>query len=487
MAKKSIYLFSVALLGVSMIPNVVWGEEVTESEAANITTELVERANNVSESPAEEVAASPIGEQEIAAEQAEPTAVSTDSIESENSAVQIEEVTDSEVTETSSVSPESTETTAIIEPDKTTEAPPTVQEKQPEPAATGESSETRASAPALKEENDGKIVDHQKTITDENTQLPNDYAFMPNFANVQGIVIGGTNNYVNDGYTFTFDLDTEKPNTITVTYKNVGSYQGKVIDMRITVKGWTALAGKQILQINKDNGITMSGIRDVLLNYSFLDNLTANPVKLSGFFNFTDIGLEQSIDLFDANNIQNFYVTKSNQLYYKKHDGYIKIGEINNNKINNLNMHYWLTYIYKNVSGFDVRYNQEYETNAVFNYSFKLPVTIGEIPPGIVDPTIPIDVEVPEESVVNERSQDQSANPTAKTGSWVATVLAKTEVNQLSEKATQSVGSTKSTAVPQIAQAELPKTNEQSSSYLAILGGACISLFTAIFLNKKKG
>ncbi|WP_251864998.1 hypothetical protein [Enterococcus malodoratus] len=123
MAKKSIYLFSVALLGVSMIPNVVWGEEVTESEAANITTELVERANNVSESPAEEVAASPIGEQEIAAEQAEPTTVSTDSIESENSAVQIEEVTDSEVTETSSVSPESTETTAIIEPDKTTEAP----------------------------------------------------------------------------------------------------------------------------------------------------------------------------------------------------------------------------------------------------------------------------------------------------------------------------------------------------------------------------
>jgi len=37
-----------------------------------------------------------------------------------------------------------------------------------------------------------------------------------------------------------------------------------------------------------------------------------------------------------------------------------------------------------------------------------------------------------------------------------------------------------------IKQAELPKTNEQTSSILTIIGGACIFLFTALFLNKKK-
>lgn len=38
----------------------------------------------------------------------------------------------------------------------------------------------------------------------------------------------------------------------------------------------------------------------------------------------------------------------------------------------------------------------------------------------------------------------------------------------------------------QTKQAELPKTNEQTSSILTIIGGACVFLFTALFLNKKK-
>lgn len=476
MAKKSVYLFSTVILGFSLAPISVWGDEITEPTVNNVTTELIEIPSD----------GSPVAG--VEAEQSIEPATAAETTE------QTSEIAPTEpVSEINTEVPEYSETPELpVEPAKAVEedsiaeeaqpleeqepAPPTEPEiteaAQPEPTVAAVS--TRAAKTALKNDYDGKIVDHNKAITDETTKIPDAYDFMPNFANVKDIVIGGTKNYTTDGYSYVFDLDTEKPNTITVTYKNVGTYNGKVIDMRITVKGWTALAGRQVLYINKDNGITMKGISDVLLNYAFLDQLTASPVKLSGFFNFTDIDFEQSIDLFNNNNIQNFYVTKNNQLYFKVHNDYIKIGEINNQKTNHYDMRYWLTYTYKNVSNFDVRYNQDYETDAVFNYSFKLPLSMNA--PGFVDPTIPLDVEMPDElNPAANTNQEPAANPNLTSGK---TTEAASSLPESAER--------EKIPVAQATQTELPKTNEQFSSVFTLIGGACIFLFTALFLNKKK-
>lgn len=473
MAKKNIYLFSTIILGVSLLPSSAWGDELTEPATNNVTTELVESPSTVipvveveTEQPIEPAAAPETAEQTNEAV-SEVNPVETGNNEPLTLPVESTELTEEENSAKEVQPLEEQEPAPLTEPE--------VMEKgEPEPTAAAVT--TQAAKTPLKNNYDGKIVDHDKAITDENTKIPDAYEFMPNFANVKDIVIGGTKNYTTDGYSYVFDLDTEKANTITVTYKNVGTYNGKVIDMRITVKGWTALAGKQVLYINKDNGITMKGISDVLLNYAFLDQLTGSSVKLSGFFNFTDIDFEQSIDLFNNNNIQNFYVTKNNQLYFKVHNDYIKIGEINNQNTNHYDTRYWLTYTYKNVSNFDVRYNQDYETDAVFNYSFKLPLSMNV--PGFVDPTIPLDVEMPDEPNPAANTNQKPATNSGEVAS--STVVSETAPSMQAPVQKEQI------PVSQAAQAELPKTNEKVNSAFTLIGGACISLFTGIFLNKKK-
>lgn len=495
MVRKGIYLFSVAILGCSLMPSTVWADEAAAPAASNVSTEFVESSSNVLD-PAAVAAETPqINEPVNNSEAVEAEAIPPESTEltapevtEPESTVAEEPAEPVEVDSTEAVSKEEVAEEKLTSEESEPSAPITQENSEPngekEAEPTVEAETTQAAMTALKDDDDGKIVDHEKAVTDENAKVPAEYEFMPNFANVKDVIIGGTTNYVSDGYTYTFDLDTEDPDTITVTYKNVGTYKGKVIDMKITVKGWTALAGKQVLHINRDNGITMQGIRDVLLNYSFFDNLTAAPVKLSGFFNFTDIDLEQSVDLFNKNNIQNFYVTKNNQLYYKTHGDYIKIGEIDNINTTNFDMSHWLAFTYKNVFGFDVRYNQDYETDAVFNYSFKLPFIMRDTP-GFYDPSIPKDVEMPDEpNSVGNNNQGNTSN--AGTVSPAITASETVEVTTGAQTTVQSAAQTAPAAVIQTTQAELPKTNVKKGSFLTILGGACIVLFAAIFLNKKK-
>lgn len=494
MAKKGIYLFSVAILGCSLIPSIAWADETKEQAVSNISTEFVESPSNDEIAPAA-VAAEATQTNEVLME---PEVVETEPISSGSTELAVPEVTETTELEVPAnpvevadvETPEGSEKEITEEKPASEELEATVPDTIKTPESNGEKAAdsinevetTKAAAPVLKENNDGKIVDHEKAITDENVRVPAEYEFMPNFANVKDVMVGGTVNYISDGYTFTFDLDSEKPGVITVTYKNVGTYKGKVIDMKVTVNGWTALAGKQVLHINKDNGITMRGIRDVLLNYSFFDNLTTAPVKLSGFFNFTDIDLEQSVDLFYKNNIQHFYVTKNNQLYYKINGDHIKIGEIDNINTTNLDMSHWLAFTYKNVFGFDVRYNQDYETDAVFNYSFKLPFIMRDTP-GFYDPSIPKDVEMPDEP----NPADNGSQGTMGTVGIASPAVATSETSEVmtgTQAPVQSADQTAPVAAIQTIKAELPKTNVKKGSFLTILGGVCILLFTALFLKK---
>lgn len=460
MFRKSVHLFSVALLGLALVPSNVWADEVVEPAAPSVTTELIESPAAVAEQPAPEAEIGIQPEAEVVVEEPEIT---------EPSAAEPSEAGVEESSETPEDEPEETAT-----PNPETVNP----EQAAEPIAAVQPKAARAAAPALKDDYDGKIVDHEKAITDEKAKIPAEYNFMPNFDHLDDIIVSSNGAYQDDTNSFLFDLKQETANSITVIYKNVGTYNGKVIDMKVTVKDWTVFVGSSYnqLYIHKKNGIMMWGISDVRLNYSFLDNLTAAAVNVSGFFNFTDIDLQQSIDLFANNNVKNYYVTKGNQLYFKTHNGYIKIGEINRTRTDDNNKNYWLTYTYNNVSNFDVRYNQDYESGAVFNYTYQAPVVIEKTPakPEIKEPEI-IEEAPKEEITVDEPKE-------AKTETTTVNLAAKTEkVEPVKAEIKEAVKE----AEP-LKQAVLPQTNDQSSSIFAILGGTCLFLLGALFLNKKK-
>lgn len=468
MFRKSVYLFSVAILGLSLVPSSAWADEAIESAAPAITTELVESPVNSVEQPVAEpeetVVEAPTEQQaSIGEEAAELPATENQESNTEEIEVPAEPVA-------------APEEPAAAEP-KTIEP-----EKKVEPFAAPQQKAARAAIPFLKDDNDGKIVDHEKAITDEEAKISAEYNFMPNFDQLDDIVVQSSAGYTERTSYFVFDLKNAAKNSITVIYKNVGTYNGKVIDMKVTVKDWTVFTGSVYAQlsISKRNGITMNGISDVRLNYSFLDNLTAKAANVSGFFNFTDIDLKQSIDLFDHNNVQNFYVTKGNELYVKTHNGFIRVGEINGDRTNDLNMDHWLTYTYKNISNFDVRYNQDYDSGAVFNYTYQAPIVIEEtavVPetkePEVVEET-PIEEETATDEVVPVKTETAAVSLAAK-AEPAKVEVAKTEVKKVEVKKAEP-----------LKQAVLPQTNDKVSSIFITLGGACLFLFTALFLNKKK-
>ena len=505
--KKGVYLFSVALLGVSLCPSTVFADEAVEAAATSeVTAEFVESPVNPVNQVNEAAETVEPDEQAVLPEEADSqVAVSNDPQEPSNEAIS-ESITETTVDATQeSVSNVELENTKIEEPaavrQAAVEKPESAKTTATESVTPVAQTETRAlfaAAQMLKDDYDGKITDHEKTSTDDNAKISSEYNFMPNFDNLAGILIEGATPHEETDTSITFNLEIATPNTIRVTYKNVGTYNGKVIDMKVTVKDWTILSSSYYsskLVLYKSNGITMQGIKDVHLNYSFIDNLTGKEVPISGFFNFTDIDLSQSIDLFDNNNVQNFYVTKGNMLYYKVHNGYIKIGEINGSGTVDTDMDYWLTYTYKNISNFDVRYNQEYETGALFAYSYQAPVIIEESLPIEIIPVVPNVPDVPEKEVetpAKEMPAPEKQTPTkvtvkekAKLVQLVAqkpVLLAVTKTIEL--PATQPV--TETTPVLQVEQRRLPQTNEKKASVFTTIGGAALVFLSGLFIKKKK-
>lgn len=466
MFRKSVHLFSVALLGLTLIPNNVWADEVAEPTTANVSTELVESASN-EEVPAEAEPETPASEEQTVGETTIEEPVTPEVVTPSQPTVPEEsEVQTTLVTE--SVTATSSESEVVNSQQKAAESP------------VAPAKNTRASVPVLKDNHDGKIVDHEKTITDEKAKIPADYNFMPNFDHLDGVVVNSKGTYNETTNSFIFDLKVESANSITVTYKNVGTYNGKVVDMKVTVKDWTTFTGSLYnqLSIHKTNGITMRGISDVRLNYSFIDNLTSAALNVSGFFNFTDIDLLQSIDLYDHNNVQNYYVTKGNELYYKTHNGFVRIGDISKKGTVNSNMDHWLTYTYKDVSNFDVRYNQDYETGAVFNYSYQAPIVIEETPtvPETKEPEIKepeVSEEVPEKETISVDEPKEIKEEAVMTNLVAKSETAKPVKVKIKE------------AEP-MKQTVLPQTNDQSNSLFTILGTMCLFLLSTLFINKKK-
>lgn len=474
MLKKSVYLFSIAVLGVACFPTASLASEasVDETGQSNVTAEFVEAPAIVEETEVLPAEIEPTIEptEETAAVEEVPVIETSETLNNSNLeevAEQPKEIAESEISSDTLTEPES-------------QNAPSAELTQIENFAAKEA----RSSGYLDTNNDGKIVDHEKAITDENASITSDYNFMPNFDEVTDFEVTG--NYTEGSSSFAFDLNSQT-GAITVTYKNVGSYNGKAIDMKITVKNWEILPGSYYshipkLTIYKKNGLSLQGIKNVTMGYSFLDNLTSSPVELSGFFNFTDIDLRQSIDIFDNCNVENFYVLKDNKLYYKVNAGYIKIGEIDNNNTRDTDMRNWLTYTYKNVSSFDIRYNQEEETGAFFSYTYQAPVVIEEPKPEPKPEPAPTPEEPKKPELTEETPEEVKVVPNVVTVSAPQPqTVAKAEPKVISLGEKQEVKK-----IVEVKQSVLPHTGESATSWLAMLGSLILLVLSASSLKKEK-
>lgn len=360
--KKYIHLLTVGVLLASSFPMTANGEEVhvegdntisdISSETSGIEVELIEQETTDTEPLASE------------SENAQ-----TEIVDQENE----QEDTKVEETQTSG-----TEQEAVDEP-------VTVNEE------VKEAPQTYAISPELGiqiPDYDGKLVDKENTITDtENSKVTSDYAFMPQITDKTQIVVEGKHTTANG--TYIFNLKENSKGKVTVTYKNVGTYDGKVIDLKISFDDWTFMevfansSWVPRLSIRpQSTGFFMYGLSDLKANYYFLDHLTGLQTQVSGFFNFTDIDNNQYLDIYNNANIKNFYASKDNVLYYKNNDGYISIGdyigqdaedELKDNK-------YWLTYTYNKTSNFTITFHELREAiygyGALFEYTYEAPVII---------------------------------------------------------------------------------------------------------------
>ena len=179
----------------------------------------------------------------------------------------------------------------------------------------------------------------------ESTLLPSAYAFQPRFISGKTTVtpIGtvttssddcwcsnGVTNF-NDVYTFKVTDDNLK-GKIGCWYKNVGNYNGKPIDLKITVIEWsdrrteytktttgdyngksnypTILFLKNTISI----GVQARSFRNVQYKYEYYYNGTNTPVTdIKGHITFGDIDAYESVALTDAN-IYRGYITSNSVL-----------------------------------------------------------------------------------------------------------------------------------------------------------------------------
>nr|WP_253295771.1 LPXTG cell wall anchor domain-containing protein [Enterococcus raffinosus] len=158
-------------------------------------------------------------------------------------------------------------------------------------------------------------------------------------------------------------------------------------------------------------------------------------------------------------------------------------------------MDHWLTYTYKNISEFDVRYNQDHETGAVFRYTYQAPVVIEEKPS--VEPEEPEKPLAPQDPQEPQEPQEPKADETTEKEAPKKTAPAPVLTSVAIKEKTKLVYTTQqpiltSTAVAlkakttEVHQPTLPQTNEKKASIFTTLGGACLVLLSGLFIVKRK-
>lgn len=184
----------------------------------------------------------------------------------------------------------------------------------------------------------------KKVYVNENTKIAGKYKFIPHW--IDGVTTfetfgpaeWGSHSYDYGGANivhYTQPKDNMK-GKIGVIYHNVGIYDGKTIDLKITINDW-----KRAKDYNGYLEYTEGVIAHVQQAYfyvdqtwQFLDANTGKPVKTTGYMTINDIDSNQGVgfDKATSDAIKNYYVTNNTQVrfnLYKDNQGFYSQPENN--------------------------------------------------------------------------------------------------------------------------------------------------------------
>lgn len=115
--------------------------------------------------------------------------------------------------------------------------------------------------------------------------------------------------------------DTSKKGTFGMLYKNVGTYQGRVIDCKLTIMDYefTRYGGaisNGLVFIRGDRiGVAIMGLAWVDVKYDYFDAATGKPVNVKAYITINDLDAVQSMGIFkNRTNITGYYVPEYSSL-----------------------------------------------------------------------------------------------------------------------------------------------------------------------------
>lgn len=150
---------------------------------------------------------------------------------------------------------------------------------------------------------------------------------------------GFTENYCKTFYGCAID-DKDYTDPITAIYSNVGEYNGKIVDLKVTAVKWGAVNknhvgknGKKIIPcilFYKDKlALNTIAVGTVRFRFEFLDHATQNKISPKGHVTMKDLDAGQGIRVYDGWGVNHIYLRKGYN-YLKKTTGSIANGSIYN-------------------------------------------------------------------------------------------------------------------------------------------------------------
>lgn len=212
------------------------------------------------------------------------------------------------------------------------------------------------------------------TIVNQNTEISSKYTFYPGFTSettVETFGSGWSKKFSNDAadesaayLAFVPKSDSQKGKQ-GVIYKNVGLFEGKVMDLKITVLDWDSLkeSPANIGYRMNNIGHISQGYKSVKQKWEFIDHESGKAIKLNGYLTVNDIDSVQGVSFTDTqiSKFDNLYVTNNDWLKYEHSNGQYTIFESINGGSTNYDKFASFTITFSNQSELTFEWKKMYD------------------------------------------------------------------------------------------------------------------------------
>ncbi|PFS76591.1 hypothetical protein [Bacillus cereus] len=194
--------------------------------------------------------------------------------------------------------------------------------------------------------NPGALIDSNiATVVDEDTRINAKYKFYAEFIkDVTTVETFGNANWElkwspSEGQDFLSFIPTNdnQKGQVGVIYRKVGKFNGKWIDLKITVDNWDSYSNQKGNISYSPKGIrhATQNYRSVTQTWQFMDNESGNVVSLDGYLTFADIDVRQGIRLSDSqiSALDGLYATNDRWLKHEYNNGLHSIFDSTNNNV----------------------------------------------------------------------------------------------------------------------------------------------------------